>query len=446
MKPQRREIKKEEHSVPVSALMDQHHPPAPEQSSTPSPPPTNQVVEPEGEAKRVKVKVEVKAKSSETWPREEKQIKKEPFTFKQIKREEEEMLIDSEQKTKGGMQELGGGATFSPSVSSSTACPIRDIDSIVDKHLGDFASDIELLLQEESGNCSLPQISHSLQTFSHQHVHPYASLSPFSHYVSFYNPCPPVQDYMSSLKDGISCMLGELDVSWPKHQADASHNDPDDTLAQSVSDFVASFRAESSDTGRSEEVFPVRGGPAAGVEPSASQASVFSRVGEVWQLEDTPWTPLSPHQSVSEPDSVFGPTYTPEDALEINRTTTRSVTETEDSNTLRTIVCTADEGEETLAGANCIVTVPGYNHASNSQTEPSLSFGPVSSPSSALVQDTDSEPVPSTTDLSSVINQLNPDVLNNLVEIAKDIKRKSPQFYVHCAVPGDPVYEEVKVK
>lgn len=442
VKPQRRAIKKEEHSVPVSALVDQHHPPAPEQSTAPSPPPANQVAEPEGEAKRVKV--EVKAKSSEAWPREEKQIKKEPFAFKQIKREQEEMIIDSEQKTKGGMQELGGGDAYSPSVSSSTACPIRDIDSIVDKHLGDFASDIELLLQEESGNCSLPQISHSLQTSSHQHVLPYASLSPFSHYVTFYNPCPPVQDDMSSLKDDISCMLGELDVSWPKHPADASHNNPDDTLAQSVSDFVASFRAESSDTGRSEEVFLVRGGPAAGVEPSAGQASVFSRVGEVWQPEDTPWTPLSPHQPVSEPDSVFGSTYVPEGALKINRTITRSVTE--DNGTLRTIICTADEGEESLAGANCIVTVPGYNHASNSQTEPSRSFGPVSSPSSALVQDTDSEPVPSTTDLSSVLNQLNPDVLNNLVEIAKDIKRKSPQFYVHCAVPRDPVYEEVKVK
>ncbi|XP_037534930.1 protein TASOR [Nematolebias whitei] len=435
MKPQRRAIKKEEHSVPVSALVDQHHAPAPEQRSTPSPPPTDQVMEPE--------QVEVKAKSSETQPHEKKQIKKEPVVFKQIKREEEEMLIDSEQKRKGGMQELGGGAAFSPSVSSSTACPVRDIDSIVDKHLGDFASDIELLLQEESGNCSLPQISHALQTSRHQHMLPYASLSPFSHYVSFYNPCPPVQDYMSSLKDGISCMLRELDGSWPKHQADTSHNDPDETLAQSISDFVASFRAESSETGRNEEAFPVRAGPAAGVELSVSQASVFSRVGEVCQPEDTPWTPLSPHRSVSEPDSVFGSTYTPEDALEINRTITQSVTEAQENGTVRTVVCTA-EGEESPAGANCIVTVPGYNHASNSQTEPSLSFEPVSSPSSALVQDTDSEPVPSTTDLSSVINQLNPDVLNNLVEIAKDIKRKSPQFYVHCAVPGDPVYEEVK--
>lgn len=412
----------------VSAFVDQRH--------APTPPPTDRVMEPEGEAEQVEE--EAKTKRSETRPREDvqKRIKEEPCVFKQIKREEEEMLIDGEQKRKGGMQEQGGGAACSPSVSSST--PSRDIDSIVDKHLGDFASDVELLLQEGSSDCGLPQVSHSLQTSSQQHLlPPYASLSPFSHYVSFYNPCPPVQDYMSSLKDSISCMLGELDVSWPKQQADASRDDSDETLAQRVSDFVASFRAESSEGGRNDEELPVCEEPAADVQPSA-----FSRVAEVWKPEDTPWTPLSPHQPSSEPDSAFGPTYQPGDAVDINSTIPH------DTGTVRTVVYAADEeGEERLAGANCVVTVPGYGGASDARTKPSPAREPVSSPSAALVQDPDSELVPSTTVLSSVLNQLDPDVLNNLVKIAiKDIKRKSPQFYVHCAVPGDLVYEEVKVK
>ncbi|XP_017286994.1 protein TASOR [Kryptolebias marmoratus] len=431
MKPPGNEIKKEEPSV--SARLDRFGAPAPEPRNTPSPPPTDQVMESEGEAEEGEEEIQPSEE-------EQKQTEEEADLCKHVKREEGMMLAEgaNEQEKEA---EVKGGATFPPSVSSNTTCPPRDIDSIVDKHLGDFASDIQLLLQEESGNCIFPQLlrsSSNAEAAALQHALPYASLSPFSHYVSFYNPCPPVQDYVSSLKDDISCMLGEIDVSWPKRQADTSRTDVDETLAQRISDFVASFRAASTETGRKEQT-------AADVDPPVSQSSVFTRVGDIWQSEDAHWTPPSPHLPVSDPPSAFGSTYSPEGASENSRTLAQNNPEAQDNGVSRTVVCTTDEESEgSLAGANCIVTVPGYSTGSDTQTDPSQPYEPVSSLSAAFAQETGSEPVPSPKRLSSVINQLNPDVLNNLVEIAKDIKRKSPQFYVHCAVPGDPVYEEVK--
>uniref|UniRef100_A0A1A8MAS5 Family with sequence similarity 208, member Ab n=1 Tax=Nothobranchius pienaari TaxID=704102 RepID=A0A1A8MAS5_9TELE len=372
-------------------------------------------------------------KSSEIWPGEEekKQRDEEADRCVDIKSEEEEMIIEvaNEHREKGDMLESEGGSTLPLSVSSNTACPLRDIDILVDKHLEDFTSDLQLLLQEESGNSSFPQLSQTplnTETSTSQCTLSYTLLPPFSHYVSFFNPCPPVQDYVNALKDSITCMLTEPDESWPGHEADPDRTDADASLAKTISDFVSSFRVASDVAGRNSEEFP-----AANVEPPISEVPLLSREDRVWQADETNWR-SSPSPQLS---SSYQNTYKPETSSEISRTITQNIEEAQDNSAIRTVVCSAEkEREGSSAGLNCIVMVPGYSHASDTSAELPLPE-PASSPS----------PVPSTTHLSSIIHQLNPDVLNKVVEIAKrNIKRKSLQFYIHCTEAGDLVCEEVK--
>lgn len=272
------------------------------------------------------------------------------------------------------------------SVSSSTACLSGDIDSVVDRHLEEFSADIQLLLQDEGVNYSFPEFSHSSVAETPQMMLPYSSLPPFSPYVSFFNPCPTVGDYMSSLHDGISGLLAEFEErgSAPAAPVDAA-------LADTVSDFVASVRAGKASAGRSDEA-------ADGEAPA-------------------PW----------DPDSVTWRSM-PQDAVQ-----------PQDDGAARTVLCAAaEEGQERLTVTQRSLTAQGLVPGSETQ------HLPVPSPGSTSVLAPADPPVPSTTHISSVIDRLEPNVLNNLVEILKDIKRKTPQFYVHSTEPGDPVYEEVK--
>uniref|UniRef100_A0A671XYD9 Uncharacterized protein n=1 Tax=Sparus aurata TaxID=8175 RepID=A0A671XYD9_SPAAU len=140
-------------------------------------------------------------------------------------------------------KELLSGSMFS--VTSPRPCPLRHIDNIVDKHLGDFSSEMQDVLQEESVHYSFPQSPHSTSntdTAALQHTLPPTPLSQFSQYVSFYNPCPPVQDYVDSLQDSINSVLAELGDSWPSHKPAPSGTNIDAALANTVSAFVSSIR------------------------------------------------------------------------------------------------------------------------------------------------------------------------------------------------------------
>ncbi|KAM4741337.1 protein TASOR [Anableps anableps] len=283
-----------------------------------------------------------------------------------------------------------------------SACPNGDLDSVVDRHLEDFSSDLQLLLQDEGVNYSFPPLPHSSSTTAAtQDLLSYSSLPQFSPYVSFYNPCPPVGDYVSSLHDGISGLLAEFEERGPRPPpADAA-------LADTVSDFVASVRAGKA-SADGEQTFP-------------NDASLAGRPS--WDPDSTRWrNPPSPRLPSSDPTSASGSAW---------GCATQDVTRAQDNAAVRTVLCTAaEEGGETPTGANCTVTVPGLGSGSETQQP--------------HVPEPGAAPVPSTTHISSVIDQLEPNVFHNLVEILKDIKRKTPQFYVHCTVPGDQVYEEVK--
>ncbi|XP_028303703.1 protein TASOR isoform X2 [Gouania willdenowi] len=115
------------------------------------------------------------------------------------------------------------------------------IDVVVDKHLSSFSTEMQRLLQKENILYCFPQSPHSTSHSESCAPPHYAPLSPFSQYVSFYNPCPPVQDYMSSLHHSISSMLAHWDGTAPHAPPPA-----DEALASSVSAFVASVRAGNS--------------------------------------------------------------------------------------------------------------------------------------------------------------------------------------------------------
>ncbi|XP_047203621.1 protein TASOR isoform X4 [Girardinichthys multiradiatus] len=406
---QRKEIKTEEPSV--HAEMDPFTVPPPALRFKSSPSHSEQVEETGGETeKMVEAKVERAAEEEEIQPEEKEQNQLEEATENCEQHEEKEVKVEivGEQNQKRELNEPNGGSLLSSAISAGTACPNRDLDSVVDKHLEEFTSDIQLLLQDEGVNYSLSQLSHSpLTTNTPQDMLPYTSLLPFSQYVSFYNPCPSASDYVTSLHDGISGLLAEFEERWSRANPGGSGTPVDATLATTVSDFVASVRA----------------GPAC------------SRAEAVWEPDSANWrNPPVPRLSLSDPPSASGSVW---------GCLNQDVMQPQDIAAVRTVLFpAAEEGKESLTGADCTVTLPGLS--SGSETEQFHSFKPVPSPNFPSALEPCAAPVPSTTHINSVIDQLEPNVLNNLAEIIKDIKRKSPQFYLHCTEPGDQVYEEVK--
>ncbi|XP_040890119.1 protein TASOR isoform X2 [Toxotes jaculatrix] len=376
----------------------------------------------------------------------------------------------SEKEQNGEVKELVPGFLFSPSISSPPARPLRDIDSIVDKHLGDFSSEIQLLLREKSVHYSFPQSPHTAsntESTTHQHTLPHTSVSQFSQYVSFYNPCPPVQDYVSSLHDSINSMLTEFGDNWPSRSADTSRTEVDATLASKVSAFVASIRAANAKTGRDYEV-SAPGGELTAAEASASvsQTPALSRGGERWEPDaitrqfpdaTNSRNPPASHVTLSVPTSASGsadaavlhpPSNKPPQSLwkphqshtvETSRTVAHNVRQTQDNSITKSVHCTTDvEGGSRLAGPNSDSTLSGFSSVSKTLAEPSHPSESVSSSTTVSV------PTPPARALSSLISRLQPEVFNNLVEIIKDVKKNSVQFYLHSTEPGDQVYEDIK--
>lgn len=432
-------IKKENEEPSVSASI---------QPSRTSPSPPHTEIKREEEESRAEEVKEVQEELLEP--------EKETRLFEKVQEEEVEEgeegevvemmhVVTSDTEQKGEVKELVDKSLFSPSVSSLQS----RLDGIVNKNLGDFSSEMQLLLQEQSVHYSFPQSPHSTshtETTTLQHTYPRTHISHFSQYVSFYNPCPPVQDYVSSLQDGIDSMLTEFEDSWPSQKPGTGRPDTDAALASKVSDFVSSIRASNAQTDRDDDDL-------CGELTAADVDASGSRGGEVWQPhtvttqlpDDTnSRSPQTPH--VTLPGSVYKPPntsvlihppnkspqshWTPQQSLTLEVNRTHNVRQTQDNSTNRTVHCTpAAEGG----------TLPGFSSVSKPSTEPSHSSEPVSSPAPESV------PGPAPTDLSSLISQLPPEVFNSLVKIIKDVRRNSLQFYLHSTEPGDRVHEDVKV-
>ncbi|XP_069025657.1 protein TASOR isoform X2 [Embiotoca jacksoni] len=326
--------------------------------------------------------------------------------------ESDEFQDDQEEVMETTREEDGEKENVSvtpPSVSS--ARPSRGIDNIVDRCVRDFSSEIELLLQEEGIHYNFPESQRSVAAGSSSAL--YARLPPVSQYVTFYVPCPPVQDYLSSLQDTIDEMLTELDDD---HQADGGQTGSDAALANTVSAFVASVRA-----GRDNAAELTAG--------DLGQSPAPSGGGEAQQPDSTNCRkPPSPHVTVSVLASASGSIYKSDDSAspwkpqqsptaEVSRTTARNIRQTQDDG---------------ISPVDRAATPPGFSG------EPSHPSEPVPSPSSTT------GPAPQATALSSLISQLQPEVLNSLKEIFKDVKRNCLHFHLHRNEPGDQVHQDVK--
>ncbi|XP_026162783.1 uncharacterized protein tasora isoform X2 [Mastacembelus armatus] len=458
--PQGKDKQSEEPSISTS--IQASIPPAPERRTSPSPRPTELgKVEAQGKTWEVK-EADLLEEGKETHPVDN--VQKRGVEAAKGKKHFEQQ--------KGEVKELVVGSPIPSSVSSSSARPLRDIDSIVDKHLGDFSSEIQLLLQEESIQYSLPQSPHStsnIETTAPPHTVQNPTISQLSQYVSFYNPCPPVQDYVSSLHDSINSMLTEFD-RWPNHSTDTSRTDSDTTLASKVSAFVSSIRAAN---GKDDEVSASSGDDTADVSASVTQTPASSTANDVWRPDGTTQeppdatnspSPPTSHVTLSVPTSVSVPVYMPTSSaalhaaliespqsqwkphqnhmLETHRAVAHNVAQ--DSSTIRTAHRTTGVDFGDLAGSDCKLTLPGFSGVPKMLAQPSCSSEPVSSSAPVFAPSPDTGPTPPATALSSVISQLQPEVFNSLVEIIKDIKRNSLQFYLHSTELGDQVYEEVK--
>ncbi len=466
----------------ISASIQPYIPPAPERRTNPSPPPAEQEKEDAEEVKEVQA--ETIEEERETQPVEKVQRggEEEADHSKQDEEEVVEMIhvVGSDKEQEGEAKELVNGSLVSPSISSPPSCPLRDIDSIVDKHLGDFSSEIQLLLREENIHYSVPPSLHSTshtETTALQHTLPYTPISQFSQYVSFYNPCPPVQNYLSSLQDSINSMLTEFDDSWPSHKPVTSRTNADTALASKISAFVSSIRAGNAKTDRDDDDGLCDELAAADTGASVSQTPSLSRGSEVWQPHTVTRqfpdatnnrNPPTSHVTLSVTTSASGSVYEPTNTAvlhpspnqspqsswkpqqshtsEINRTVAHNVRQTQDNSTTRTVHCTTGvEIGSSLAGTDCEVTLPGFSSVSKPLTEPSQPSERVSSPASGSVPVPGAGFAPPATALSSLISQLQPEVFNSLVKIIKDVKRNSLQFYLHSIEPEDRVYEDIKV-
>lgn len=279
---------------------------------------------------------------------------------------------------------------------SSPSHPFGHIDSVVEKHLGHFSAEMQLVLQQESistkfpASAPLPRESTAIACSL-----PYRPISHFSQYVSFYNPCPPVQDYVSSLQDNIESMLTEMVDNWPRRKPASGPRNGDAALASKVSAFVSSIRASKEDSSDGELT-------------DVCQNPVSSLAGEAWQQRT--------FEALPKHGSPTGPRAASSASSSIN---------------------TADTA--VFEHANCEAD---FSCASDPSTEASLPAEPASSQSPAHTRL--GSPPPATA-LSSLIKQLQPEVFDNLMDIIKDVRRNSVQFYLHSSEPGDQVYEDIKV-
>lgn len=320
--------------------------------------------------------------------------------------------------------------------SSSPSHPFGHIDSIVEKHLGHFSAEMQLALQQESISYNYPDSAQvPTEATAFWHGFPYRPISQFSQYVSFYNPCPPVQDYVSSLQDNIDCMLTEMVDEWPRDKPASAPQNGDTTLASKVSAFVSSIRASKED---------LTDGELRAADAAIFQNPVSSIEGEVWQqrtVEDLPDaakhdTPPGPRAALSASPSINAAVNHPpcvalQSHLPLQSSPTSQSSRCASENTISRIAhCSnASERDGVLQQTPCEA-----NFSCASDPMPSLPDEPASSRS----------PPPATA-LTSLIRQLHPEVFHNLMGIMKDVRRNSVHFYLHSSEPGDQVYEDIKV-
>ncbi|KAK7899418.1 hypothetical protein WMY93_020271 [Mugilogobius chulae] len=272
--------------------------------------------------------------------------------------------------------------------------PSMEIDTIVDRHLDDFNSDVQRILQNQQVSYDFPMSSQSTpQTNQTANASWRAPISHFSQYVSFYHPCPPVNRYVNSLQKQISNVLCKHHYQSPYYRG---YFLPD--LASRISEFVASIRAAND---------------------------------EEQALSETRTWPTDSEQEVAT-SSMDCNNVIIEKTIQNDVTCSDMETDLDISNNGR---------RQVQFGGNhieiCIRNEPEANSSnSNSRDVDDVVFSTPESPPGNSDQNA----------LNSLINQLQPEVFTTLVDIIKDIKRNTQHFYIHCPEEDDYTIQQIRAQ
>ncbi|XP_055014928.1 protein TASOR-like isoform X3 [Boleophthalmus pectinirostris] len=281
----------------------------------------------------------------------------------------------------------------------------QEIDSIINRHLDSFNSDVQCILQNQHVPYTFPQSPHSTSQPEHTaSTSLHTPISQFSPYVSFYHPCPPVQWYVSSLHRQLSSILNDCENRWTPNRPDTTASSVTTTdaastpdLASRISEFVASIRA-GNDEG---DVLP----------------------------ETRDW------QTVSEQEVATLSMDCDEDLIE------KTIQNDVSCSDIETELDISNNGRRQVQfGSNrieiCFRNEPEA-HSSNSRSD-SEDVGDLTPASPPGNSDQNA--------LNSLINQLQPEVFTTLVEIIKDIKRNAQHYYIHCPEGDDYTIQEIRAQ
>ncbi|CAL8338366.1 unnamed protein product [Lota lota] len=381
-----------------------------------------------------------------------------PYTSPQHNEEVEqgeEMALLKEEVVMESLEHEREEEARAPSGASSAPLLLGDVDGIVKEHLGVFSLDIQHLLQEENVPCSsLPHTLHThprQHTLSTEHKHSTALtqsiehtpstgftrsiehtpsiehipstessrwLAGFSQYVSFFSSSAPIQDFVCSLRNDMHSLLLDSQATGTDSLANASlakvsRTETNVTLASSISDFLAGMRASSNDgsgsaCGSSEPLGHNMMSSVREAESGPSSGPGFSSPLLQPPSEYPPPCEAPPHPLLGSTQPSWCPQQSP--GLLGNSSS---------------LVDADGEGSlHELRDRPCPDPVPDPDPI----PDPSLGLGQAPPPAA----------------ISSLISQLQPEVFSSLVEIIKDVKRNSVQFYVHSSEPEDLLYDHIR--
>ncbi|XP_076850394.1 protein TASOR isoform X2 [Brachyhypopomus gauderio] len=273
--------------------------------------------------------------------------------------------------------------------------PLGGVDGIVDEQISDFSSEVEDLLREE-------RVYYIPFSSAHDHRNPPRTMMQFSEYVSHFNTPLPVHSYIDSFRDSLSVFL---DLQHGRREGVAGTFSALPSPARSCVSPPA-LEAPSD--------LPLCSLPfASNPTPCGSPASAHPL------LPPPSPTPGRPEQA-GEPRPDVRSEVPPPDGIK-NPGPQRQVEQT---------VPAAERLEARVPHRS------GQGEASDSSIA-GLAAG--DGPSSA---GTPEEPAPNA--ISSLLDQLQPEVISNLVKIMEGVQKNTVHFYIHSAEGESDICWEIK--
>ncbi|KAL0978818.1 hypothetical protein UPYG_G00176120 [Umbra pygmaea] len=329
---------------------------------------------------------------------------------------------------------------------------VSGMDCILDQQFSNFSTELQILLLRESVQYSMPHPPS-------QYTPRQPSLQPFSEYVSFYNSSPPMQAYVSSLRDRM-CTVIDTQEDWipavvtgdpPQGSGDIHHHRayqaptttynwnhylgpdfqsypnnlsfspfiPDGSnsySSQAASQFPSAVSQGNS--GSKTVIMPSLGFPVPG--------TAYCHASPLYNDPTQTRLPLPQVSSSGAPLPVH-PRLTDTDLESVDWTATLNKADLDDHGLQETYPPHTgglfDSKDSKVIGESSV-------SVANAKAWPQ--FRPVVDSLSMPMEDSvpGSEQAPPE-DISSLISKLKPELFTNLVEIIKDVRRNAAQFYIH---------------